>query len=208
MRTAIPILLLLSLVSPAGAEEEAQVGPPDPSPASVALGTATAVAGALLADQSEAIADLLGPCYVWQQPGVALVIGGVWESTGEQPELWLTSERLENFLAAQRNLKTEAPFFRPGEPADGADSFYVEPMVCLLDCWRADYRLTHYIGNYYTWIEMNEGMEFIEPPDEALSADCAVVFIDSGGPLEFYFQLNEAGELKLVHLICYDFFSA
>lgn len=209
MRTAVLTLLLLLLISAAYAGDgDAQAEVPRPELSSLALGAANAVAAALLTEQPEAVGDLLGPCYVWQQPGVALVIHGVWSADGEQPELWLTSERLEQFLAAQRNLGTDAPFVYPGEKGKDVDSFYIEPMVCLLDCWHADYRLMHHLGDYHSWIELNEGMEFIWPEDEALTADFAVVFIDSSGPLEFYFQLDEDGGLRLVHLICYYFFSA
>ena len=167
MRTAIlTALLLLPLISASYAGEgEALTELPRPELSSRALGAANAVAAALLMDQPEAVSDLMGPCYVWQQPGVALVIHGVWETDGEQPELWLTGERLEQFLAAQRNLRTDAPFVYPGEKGKNVDDFYIEPMVCLLDYWTADYRLMHHLGDYHSWIELNEGMEFIWPED-------------------------------------------
>ncbi|GEM_PF-2107040 len=209
MRTAIATILLTLLISVAYAGEgEDQTGLAEPELSSRALGAANAVAAALLSERPEDICDLLGPCYVWQQPGVALVIHGVWEPDGGQPELWLAPERLMDFLAAQRNLETDAPFVYPGEKGKDVDSFHIEPVVCLLDHWRADYRLTHHLGDYHTWIELNEGMEFIWPAEEDMAADCAVVFIDSSGPLEFYFRLAEDGELRLVHLIHYYFFSA
>jgi len=51
-------------------------------------------------------------------------------------------------------------------------------------------------------------MDFVIPTDEARWPDCAVVFIDSSGPLEFYFNADEHGNLQLAHLIHYYFFSA
>jgi len=191
------------LAAPTAADE-----PPPEDLTPRALGCATAVTGALLGGSREEIADIVDGCYIWQQPGVALVATGIWRPAEGDPELWLPDERLRAFLLAQRDLRLEEPFVFPGEPAEGADGLQIEPAVYLLGTDEAQRRLQLYLNNLGTWREMNPGMDFVIPTDEARWPDCAVVFIDSSGPLEFYFNADEHGNLQLAHLIHYYFFSA
>jgi hypothetical protein len=174
--------------------------------ASLALATATA--GVLLAENPPEGAAFIDGCYIWQQPGVALVITNVWRSAQEDPSLWLAEERLVDFLIAQRDLRWEEPFIYPREPEEGADGFSIEPAVYLLDAGQATQRLDQHLENLLTWIDFNPGMEFILPVAEHAQPEAAVVFIDSSGPIEFYFQSDETGMLKLTHLIHFNYFSA
>ena len=102
----------------------------------------------------------------------------------------------------------EAPFIYPREPEEGSDSFSIEPAVYLLDAGQAAERLGKHLENLQTWIDFNQGMEFILPAPECTKPEAAVVFIDASGPIEFYFQSDETGALRLTHLIHFDFFSA
>jgi hypothetical protein len=189
--------------APAAADE-----PPPEDLALRALGNATAVAGALLGDSRAEITELVDGCYIWQQPGVALVATGIWHPADGDPELWLPSERLGDFLLAQRDLRLAEPFVFPSEPAEGADSLQIDPAVYLLGADEAQRRLQLYLNNLDTWLGLNPGMELIIPEDNARWPDCAVVFIDSSGPVEFYFKADDHGDLRLTHLIHYYFFSA
>lgn len=181
--------------------------PAEPVPALETLGAANAVAGALLADDYGALGPLVDGCCIWEQPGVALVITNRWQADGPVPELWLDDARLAQFLLAERHLSQEKPLFAPLEPEEGADGLSLIPTVFILDSELARERLTHHIDNLVTWMELNEDAAFLLPQPDDVAVDCAVVFIDSAGPLEFYFQQTDDG-LKLKHLVHYYWFSA
>lgn len=173
-----------------------------------ALGLANAVAGAWQAADSDAVADIVDGCQIWQQPGVALVITETWHPAAGPPDLWLDTNRVQDFLMAQAELRFDEPLLYPREPEGGSDSLDIEPAVYLLDAEQAQHRLGQYLDNLDYWIDLNPGAQFIVPTAAEHRADAAVVFVDSSGPLEFYFQLDADGALRLIHLIHYDFFSA
>lgn len=174
-----------------------------------ALGAASSVAAAILDDESGQPAAAVDGCYIWQQPGVALVITETWQPSAGMPELWLAEGRILDFLQAQADLRFEEPVLHPAEPAGGSDEFSLPAAVYVLDAEQAQRRLDQYLDNLDYWVELNPGMQFIIPAAAECQTDCAVVFVDSQGPLEFYFQDGgEHGGLRLIHLIHYDFFSA
>lgn len=201
------IVVALALAGPAAASGPEQAAG-NPGWELKALAAATAVTGALLAEQPADVAALVDGCCIWQQPGVALVITDVWHPADENPDLWLTAERLQRFLTAQQVLRFEAPFIYPREPEEGSEGLEIEPAVYVLDSEQAAERYQRHFENLQTWIDFNPGMEFILPAAEDTHPDAAVVFIDANGPIEFYFQFAADGETKLTHLIHFDFFSA
>jgi len=203
------ILLSICLIVYARAEDPPALGVPvsEPVPAIETLGAANAVAGSLIAADPGALGELVDGCCIWEQPGVALVITNRWRVDGPAPELWLNDERLAEFLLAQNNLSQEKPLFAPLEPAEGADSLSLIPTVFILDGALARERLARRVDNLVTWAELNEDAAFLLPQPGDVAVDCAVVFIDSDGPLEFYFEATDDG-LKLKHLVHYYWFSA
>jgi len=208
-RYALSLMLLsFCLAGLARAADPPALGVPEsePVPAIEALGAANAVAGTLLADDYSVLGPRVSGCSIWEQPGVALVITNRWPADGA-PELWLNDERLAQFLLAQRNLSQEKPLFAPLEPAEGADSLSLIPTVFILDGALARERLARRVDNLVTWAELNEDAAFLLPQPGDVAVDCAVVFIDSDGPLEFYFEATDDG-LKLKHLVHYYWFSA
>lgn len=204
----IALFAALGLFCAAGGELE---GAEQPEQLMVALGQANAIAGTVIAidagdeDVSRESA-MFDSAYLWQQPGVALVIV-------EQVQDWPVSRmpdsaRLIEFLRAQQQLSLDPPPIYPREPEAGADSFEIAPMVSLLDTRAARERLYERNSAYYSWIELNPGMSFIQPSRLSLRVDYAVIMYDSRGALEFYFLAQPNGSLKLVHFIMLDWFSA
>jgi len=172
------------------------------------LGLATAVAVAWQAGDTGPVAGAVDGCQLWQQPGVALVITETWQPAQGAPDLWLDPVRVKDFQLAQAELRFEEPLLFPRESETGADGLDIEPAVYLLNPEQAQSRLNQYLDNLDYWIELNPSAEFIVPTADECRVDAAVVFLDSRGPLEFYFQHDGDGALKLIHLIHYDFFSA
>ena len=210
--TAMLFAMLLTLPVLAIADgSEAQ-----PVPTEVSCDYATV----MLVHASDAVAALLNPdlpvwlregtCYLWQQPGVALVITDEWRLKELPPEVWISEAKLQSCFTA--NLKCERPPLRITEEYavqhGGMDGLYIEPAMYLLDAPAAQERIGMYADGLAAWAEMNEGMEFIMPSAESLTPSCALVYLDSTGPLEFYFVETAEGELSLAHIVCYDFFSA
>lgn len=178
--------------------------------ATKALGAANAIAGVLLAGEEmppELLAE--GGCYVWQQPGAALSITHLWMPAEEAPDLWLTEDRLLNFLQAQAYVTWEEPIRNPSEPLDyETDYFYLPPEVYMMPAEPAQARLRWHMDGYLMWIGFIGGDGYFMPEDSDLLADFAVVFLDRDGPMEFYFTFDDDGKPRLTHLIHYSFFSA
>ncbi len=171
-----------------------------------AIALSAAITGTILSDSVPGAGMLQDEgCAVWQQPGVALAITSVWKD-GRPVKLYFNPDKLHSFLAALPNYICEEPFLHPSEP-EGGNEFYIEPQVYLLDADQSRSRLREYMVGYEMWMGFNESMDFLQPDEQALLTDFAVVYIDSGGPLEFHFRLED-GELKLQHLFLWDFFSA
>lgn len=171
-----------------------------------AIALSAAITGTILSKSNPRAGLLLSAgCFVWQQPGVALSITSIWQD-GQAVELYFNADKFHSFLTAIPDYTKGEPFLHPPEP-DDVDGFYIEPQVYLLSGEQSQARLQNYMRGYNIWVELNGGMEFIQPGEEALLTDFAVVFIDSAGPLEFHFRLEE-GKLKLQHLFLWDFFSA
>jgi hypothetical protein len=204
----ITLFLILGLLSAAGDEKE---GPKQPEQLTVALGQANAIAGTVIAADAGAEARTMASAlfegaYIWQQPGVALVIVEIAE--GWPASRLPDSERLTDFLLAQQQLSLSPPPLYPAEPAEGADSLDVPAIVCLLDSNAAGARLSERNSAYYSWVELNPGMDFIQPSRLSLRVDSAVIMYDSHGALEFYFMEQPDGSLRLAHFIMLDWFSA
>lgn len=204
----LPLLLLILALLPGAQFEPLSGHASGLDTALKAVSLSAAVTGALLAVE-EAPPGILrdGGCYVWQQPGAALVVNALWREGDAKAPLWYSPDRLHGFLKALGNRKWEAPFLHPGE-AGNVDEFYVEPAVYLLTAEQAQFRLNQYKLGYESWISFNEGMNFIRPSKESLRVDFAVVYLESAGPLEFHFRYDEEGRLRLTHLFLWEFFSA
>ncbi len=212
MRHAVLLacLLLIPAVCLAGVGLDIDIELPDkdsPKHANEAICQAVSACATLLAG-ADAEPGLLAEngCYIWQQPGVGLVVSGIWEP-GTAPELWYSEDELFDFLIALPDWKYDEPFVYPSEP-ENADEFYVEPQVYLLRGKEANRRLDRYMSGYSTWIEYMGGDESIVPMEEDLFCDFAVVYIDNSGPLEFHFKADDKGNLRLLHLFLWEFFSA
>jgi len=175
-----------------------------------------AVAGALLAENPAEL-DLVhhGGCFIWQQPGVALAVTGVWQE-GDEPKLYYNPAKLEAFFAALPDYCFEEPFpdwalpgIFPGE-AGNPDEFEVAPAAYLLNGDLAQARLARYYSLYLEQAEFFQSAPLVWDKQlvEALAVDYAVVYIDSAGPLEFYFTRDANGKPALQHLILWNFFSA
>jgi hypothetical protein len=173
-----------------------------------AVACSVAVTASLLAREGLP-AELVHPggCYIWQQPGAALVVRGAWLPGENEPELWYDEGRLYRFLEALPRYSREQPILHPPEELYSNGQELV-PTVHLLDAGLARERLLKHYDSYLLWCSFNEGLDLPQVPAEALQVDGAVVFIDSGGPLEFYYQTTESDELVLTHLFIWDFFSA
>lgn len=211
MRTIF--LLIAMLVCPLAAQagqrttEQRPRSPAELPPVAVALGMTNSFhANALMQYQAPAW-DLAGNCYVWQQPGVALTITSEWTNPETMPEFLISPDITERFFTAQSNMVNAAPFHYPGEAEYGSDDPAIDDMVCLLWATDAAERYARHLAGYRQWIGYNPGMDFIEPREYA-EPYAAVVFIHSGGAVEFYFGFDANGEIRLMHLMSYDYFSA
>jgi len=203
------VVLLMPLVAHANQRVADQLPrcPEEIPPPTVALGQANSFLAHYVRWDIEPAWDIGAGCYIWQQPGVALTITAQW--TLEQPiaELEVLQELGSDFIQAQSNLVSTAPFHYPGEAEYGPDGENTPEQVCLLWAAEAAERYAKHLENYRMWIGFNEGMEFIEP-QTAAGPDAAVVYIHAGGALEFYFAYDQEGNLRLTHLMVYDYFSA
>lgn len=200
----LPVLFLTTGHRPDCAEQSTAAT----DTAARALGAATALAGHLLNADSAAAAGLADGCYVWQQPGVALVITGQWSAGAPAPELWLDNETLTGLLTAQAGICFTAPFIYPSEAEYGPDGDRIEPVVCLLGADQARQRFQQHYAGYRQWVSLNDGLEFVEPDLASVDFCQAVVFIHSGGALEFYYTATPDGGLRLTQLFNYSYFSA
>ena len=211
MRSIALLLVLLTFPLVTLAAEDYEPPPldggPDPATHQYALSLATSLCGAWLADDDDAVWQVAEGAYLWQQPGVALTITGQWTDPADPPAMWVNESVLLRFLVAQRELADDTPFFMPGEADYGPDGAEIPEQACLLDADRATERYNRHLENYRMWIGFNEGMDFIEP-QTPVDPRAAVVFIHSGGALEFYFATDQEGYLHLVHVMAYDYFSA
>ncbi|HES57798.1 MAG TPA: hypothetical protein ENO21_00025 [Firmicutes bacterium] len=194
------------------AAQSAAAGPLEQSAPDLPALTLDAVAAAvhtgavMLGDLSQiAVLDDAG-CYVWQQPGVALVVTDVWQPGGA-PQIWFAEEKLTMMFEHLPGIAVGEPVIYPGEPED-VDAFHIEPRVFVLSAEVSRRRLATYMDNLETWAGYNEGAEFIMPGEDELATDIGIVYLDSAGPLEFHFQVGEGGRLVLRHLVTFDFFSA
>jgi hypothetical protein len=211
---AVPPLPLPGQPTPALAPDKL-AGAPTEVPDSLALAALTQSAAAAAALQRPKPAPQWlghGTCYVWQQPGVALVITAEWRLVQAPPEGWAGQAKLTAFLAALPHLKRERPPLRVTEAQleqyGDESELYIEPAVYLLDAPAAADRLAMHAGGLAEWAKANAEAESIEPAPASLTPACAVVYLDGGGPLEFYFTQNADGSLSLAHLVFYEFFSA
>lgn len=180
---------------------------------------------AALEENAPLPAGLLHPdgCYVWQQPGVALVPTALWLANQETPELWLDKTRLGGLLKDLANYSWDDPPAAPREPQEGSAA--IPPQVYLLDAARARARLAGYDANYDSWARLNSADEqedapqseetaapafepFMPVDDAALAVDFAVVYLTADGPLEFYLQRAADGRLYVRHVIHFSYFSA
>lgn len=159
-----------------------------------------------------------GGCYIWQQPGVALVPTARWEPGAPPPELWLDAARLAGFLNALPELDFAEPPEFPREE-DLASGKLPAPAVYALDAGQARHRLVRYIHAYEHWVALNTdpqsgagsaaAAEWILVDEQAAQAvELALVYLDSAGPLEFYFTRDAEGKLQLAHFFNWYFFSA
>ncbi len=221
-------LMLACLILPAWAAPRLPVPdatpPPEPDPlAGAPTEVADSLALAALAQSAAAAAALqrpqpaprwlgAGACHIWQQPGVALVITDTWRLDQQPPEVWLSQAKLSAFLATLPHLKRERPPLRISEAElvryGGTDELYLEPAVYLLDAAAAADRLAEHTDSLAAWAAANQDSALLQPAPNSLAPACAVVYLDGGGPLEFYFTQNADGSLSLAHFVAYDFFSA
>jgi hypothetical protein len=193
--------------APAPAAEPLEQTAPDlPALTLGAVAAAVHTGTVMLGDPSRiAVLDDAG-CFVWQQPGVALVVTDVWRPGGA-PEIWFAEEKVTLMFEHLPGLALGEPVIYPGEPED-VDAFHLEPRVFVLTAGASRRRLATYMDNLETWAGYNEGAEFIMPGEDELATDIGIVYLDSAGPLEFHFQVGEAGRLVLRHLVTFEFFSA
>lgn len=206
LAVALLTTLLFSGYCPAREQPLERQAPDLPPLTLPAVTTAVHAAAVLLDDSSQAtVLDEAG-CFVWQQPGVALVVTNMW-LPGKQAELLFSPDKALAMLKALPGITPGEPIIHPQEQGN-PDEFQLEPRVYVLDAAASQRRLATYRDNLRTWAGLNEGMEFILPDDAALASDIAIVYLDSGGPLEFHFQVGESGRLVLRHVVSYDFFSA
>lgn len=203
IKLLMTLLLLPALASTAGAVDDS--GSPDNNSLDT-LALSAAVANALQHERGIP-PELAHPdgCYIWQQPGVALSVTGV-TGGADEPVLYYDPAKVGALLDNLPAYQSGNPFIHPPEPGDG--EFYTDPQVWLLDATESRSRLAEYMQGYSYWIELNPEGSFIVPDAAALETDAALVFIDSGGPVEFHFQRDENGELKLRHVFIWDYFTA
>jgi hypothetical protein len=199
---------------------------PAASEAALQGATLSATFAAALLSAVQPPADVLHPagCYVWQQPGVALVPTALWREGQSTPELWLDQSRLRGLLLDLSHYSWDAPAPFPSETPE----LYAQPLppqVYFLNADRATSRLADYYARYQGWVAANNAgsAESSAPPAaatppafnpfmnvaaDALHADFAVVYLTADGPLEFYLQYGAAGRLYVRHMISWSYFSA
>jgi len=163
-------------------------------------------------------------CYVWQQPGVALVPTALWITGQSAPEMWLDSARWSGLLLDLSHFSWDDPASFPTEEQELSGQPR-QAQVYLLDAERATSRLADYYADYQSWVDLNdagEGQSAGQPPDPgapafdpfmevqaaALRADFAVVYLAADGPLEFYLQRAPSGRIGVRHIIYWSYFSA
>jgi hypothetical protein len=212
LRTLIALLFVCLLVTSGnciapqdGAPLERQA-PDMPVLALPAVAAAVHASAVLLDDPAHiSVLDEAG-CYVWQQPGAALVVTDIWID-GDAPQIWFAEEKVMQLFEHLPELTVGEPVVYPREP-DYVDEFFMEPRVYVLDAEASRRRLATYLSGLETWAGYNEGAGFIIPEEAGMATDIGIVYIDSGGPLEFHFQVGESGRLVLRHFVTFDFFSA
>jgi hypothetical protein len=198
-----PLIALLAVLP---WQPEAQV-PAAPQDAVRAVGVAAALSAALLEDTpfDSALLSSEG-CYVWGQPGVALVPETLWTAGTERPGS-LYGAQAAKLLAHLPYADWREPIFQPTEQ-DGLAGLPA-PGVYLLDAHAATARLARLADGYHTWLAINNGeLPYPALTDASLSAEFAVVYLDAAGSFELYFQRDAAGSLVLTHIVERAFFSA
>lgn len=151
--------------------------------------------------------SLLGEegCFIWQQPGAALTVTGIWEA-GRESEIWFSGDRLLGMLEHLPGAAIGVPVLHPPEPEDG--EYQCNPAVFILDAEMSRGRLAEYMEGYVMWIGYNPGVEFVVPDDSSLETDIALVYVESGGTLEMHFKMGGSGKMLLKHIFLWDYFSA
>jgi hypothetical protein len=146
-------------------------------------------------------------CMIWQAPGVALVPETVWmPGQSATEELMANAKRVGGLLAQAYN-------FTWGEPEQPREDEYaagheLTEQVYLLDTAIATDRLGRYYSNYQTWVKLGGSGDYPAVSEDALHADFAVVYGAADGLFELYFAYDAMGQLRLIHVINYDYFSA
>jgi hypothetical protein len=227
--------LTLNAAEPQGRHDSSTGGPNRKAPGAkdapantMALDAATLSVSltAALLNAAEVPHDVLHPdgCYVWQQPGVALVPTALWRAGQAAPELWLDEARLNSLLLDLAHYSWDEPAAFPTEEQELAGPPR-QPQVYLLAAARATSRLSKYYASYQSWVELNNPQDtdsaapppgskvpafdpFLDVPPGALRVDFAVVYLAADGPLEFYLQSGPSGQLYVRHIFSWSYFSA